>query len=59
MREKVKTITGKMLPESLRNFRKAVAESDGKKQYEIIHEASEDILKKISEKIKKQTKSKS
>ena len=48
--------TAKITRESLKNFRIATAHSNGKKQYEIIEEASKDILKKISSKIKQSPK---
>ena len=40
-------------PTALKNFKKALSDSDKKYIYQITEEASEDILKKISAKIKK------
>lgn len=46
-----KLTTAKLTSESLKNFKMAAAIS-GDKQYEVIEEASKDVLKKISAKIK-------
>lgn len=53
--KKAELVTMKARPESLKNFNHA-AKIGNMKQYEIVHEASEDVLRKISEKIKKQKK---
>jgi hypothetical protein len=47
-----KLTTTKVTKESLKNFKLAAAQSDGKRQYEIIEEASKDILKKVTTKQK-------
>lgn len=44
-------ITTKITPAALKNFKLASAMS-GDKQYDVIEQASKDILKKISDKIK-------
>lgn len=49
----MKLVTMKVPQDALTNFRIATAMLPNGKQYEVVMEASEDVLKKISNKIKK------